>query len=104
MLPFFAQGAAQALEDAVALAHCLKTSAPDAVPEALKRYEHLRLSRSRQVQLMSRGREVINHLPDGPEQQQRDAELANNNPLAQSAWLYGYDIAAELRSRDQVSL
>ncbi|MGH8765100.1 MAG: FAD-dependent monooxygenase [Burkholderiales bacterium] len=90
MLPFFAQGAAQAIEDAVALADCLKDADRDSVPQVLKRYEDIRRPRASKVQLMSRGREVRNHLPDGPEQRQRDAELAGGDPLRQSAWLYGY--------------
>ena len=47
---------------------------------------------------MSRGREVPNHLPDGPEQRQRDAQLASGDPLRQSAWLYGHDLEADLRA------
>jgi salicylate hydroxylase len=89
MLPFFAQGAAQAVEDAVVLAECLRGATREAVPAALERYQALRLPRASQVQLMSRGREVRNHLPDGPEQQQRDVELARGDPLRDSAWLYG---------------
>jgi salicylate hydroxylase len=90
MLPFFAQGAAQAIEDAEVLGSCLQGVANAAsLPAALQRYESLRRPRASQVQLMSRGREVRNHLADGPEQQQRDAELARGDPLRQSAWLYG---------------
>jgi salicylate hydroxylase len=89
MLPFFAQGAAQAIEDAVVLAQCLKNATPENAEEALRRYEAIRRPRANQVQLMSRGREVRNHLPDGPEQQRRDAELASGDPLRDSAWLYG---------------
>jgi len=90
MLPFFAQGAAQAIEDAEALAHCLQGIADAAaLPAALQRYESLRRPRASQVQLMSRGRELRNHLSDGLEQQLRDAELARGDPLRQSAWLYG---------------
>jgi salicylate hydroxylase len=89
MLPFFAQGAAQAIEDAQALAHCLRGADRAAIPAALARYEALRRPRASQVQLMSRGREVRNHLSDGPEQEQRDAALARGDPLGQSAWLYG---------------
>ncbi len=96
MLPFFAQGAAQAIEDAEALAHCLQGVAdPAALPAALQRYESLRRPRASQVQLMSRGRELRNHLADGPEQQQRDAELARGDPLRQSAWLYGHERATD---------
>ena len=96
MLPFFAQGAAQAVEDAVVLAACLQGATPDSAAAALQRYEAIRRPRASEVQLMSRGREVRNHLPDGPEQQQRDAELARGDPLRQSAWLYGHDVTAGL--------
>ncbi len=91
MLPFFGQGAAQAVEDAEVLGHCLAGVRPDSVPEALKRYESIRLPRASKVQLMSRGRGVQNHLPDGVEQERRDAGFAQVDPLKQSAWLYGYD-------------
>lgn len=98
MLPFFAQGAAQALEDAFVLAACLHGADRAAVPRALRRYEAIRRPRASQVQVMSRGREVRNHLPDGPEQAQRDAEFASGDPLRQSAWLYAHDLEAELLS------
>jgi len=101
MLPFFGQGAAQAVEDAAALADCLRDVGRDSVPEALARYESIRLPRATQVQLMSRGREIRNHFPDGPEQEQRDRELAEGDPLRQSAWLYGhgYDSGAATAQR-----
>jgi len=89
MLPFIAQGAAQAVEDAQALAHVLQGVPPGELPVALQRYEALRRPRASQVQLMSRGREIRNHHPDGAEQRQRDAELAGGDPLRASAWLYG---------------
>jgi salicylate hydroxylase len=94
MLPFLAQGAAQATEDAAVLANYLQSASPDSVAHALQRYEALRRPRASEVQLMSRGRELRNHLPDGPEQQARDAEFTNGDPLRQSAWLYGYDVEA----------
>ena len=97
MLPFFAQGAAQAIEDAVVLAACLRSADSASIPDALQRYEAIRRPRASQVQLMSRGRELRNHLPDGPEQRQRDAEFANGDPLRQSAWLYGHDLQADLQ-------
>jgi salicylate hydroxylase len=96
MQPFFAQGAAQATEDALVLAACLRGADRASVPHALQRYEQIRQPRASQVQLMSRGREVRNHLPDGPEQQQRDAGFASGDPLRQSAWLYGHDLEADL--------
>ena len=99
MLPFFAQGAAQAVEDAAVLAGCLAGATPGAVPAALERYEQIRRPRTTQVQVMSRGREVQNHLADGPEQEERDAALASSQPLHQSAWLYGHDVEADLAPR-----
>lgn len=96
MLPFFAQGAAQAIEDAVVLAACLQRADASSVPDALRHYEAIRRPRSSQVQVMSRGREVRNHLPDGPEQQQRDLQFANGDPLRESAWLYGHDVEGDL--------
>jgi salicylate hydroxylase len=98
MLPFFAQGAAQAIEDAVVLAGCLRSADRGSVPHALQRYEAIRRPRASQVQVMSRGREVRNHLPDGSEQQQRDTQFANGDPLRESAWLYGHDLEADLLS------
>ncbi|HMG54548.1 MAG TPA: FAD-dependent monooxygenase, partial [Kofleriaceae bacterium] len=98
MLPFFAQGAAQAVEDAAVLAGCLRGADRASLPQALQRYERVRRPRTTQVQLMSRGREVQNHLPAGAEQEARDARLANGQPLLDNAWLYGHDVDADLRS------
>jgi salicylate hydroxylase len=100
MLPFFAQGAAQAIEDGFVLARCLRTADRDSVRQALQRYEEIRRPRTSKVQVMSRGGEVRNHLPDGPEQQERDTQFANGDPLRQSAWLYGHDLEADLPDRE----
>lgn len=90
MFPFFAQGAAQSIEDAAVLARCLAAYAND--PErALKRYEASRIERTTRLQEISHGRREINHLPDGPEQQARDAALAESDPLVRNGWIYGYD-------------
>jgi salicylate hydroxylase len=96
MLPFFAQGAAQAIEDAVVLAACLREADARGVPAALARYAAIRQPRASEVQRMSRGREIRNHLPDGPEQAARDRALAEGDPLRQSAWLYGHDVESAL--------
>ena len=45
---------------------------------------------------MSRGREVRNHLPDGPEQRTTRRRIRDGDPLRQSAWLYGHDLDADL--------
>ena len=89
MLPFLAQGAAQATEDAAVLADCLEPADEHSVEEALQRYEDLRRQRANRILIGSRGREIRNHLPDGLEQRRRDEDLAAGDPLRQSAWLYG---------------
>jgi salicylate hydroxylase len=90
MLPFYAQGAGQAIEDAAALAVCLATG-PWEPLEVLARYERVRLPRATRVQEASRGRIAHHHLPDGPEQVARDAAFAGEDPLSHNDWLYGYD-------------
>lgn len=90
MFPFYAQGAAQAIEDAAALARCLAED--PLVPErALLRYESLRIGRTTRLQEISHVRADVNHLADGPEQAARDQALASQEPLAASAWIYAHD-------------
>ena len=90
MLPFYAQGAGQAIEDAAALAACLATRPWD--PQAaLARYERVRRLRATRVQEASRGRIAHHHLPDGPEQRARDAAFAAEDPLAHNDWIYAHD-------------
>jgi salicylate hydroxylase len=93
MFPFFAQGAAQSIEDAAVLAVCLAGAADGRKGQnaALRRYESLRLSRTRRLQEVSHARARINHLPDGPEQRSRDAAFATMDPLAANGWIYRYD-------------
>ena len=104
MLPFFAQGAGQAIEDAAALATFL-AGGSETVPEALLRYERLRLPRASRVQEASHGRTAHHHLPDGPEQRARDAAFAAEDPLSHNDWIYAYDAeheAATAGRRDPV--
>src|SRR3954451_11513570 len=68
MLPFFAQGAGQAIEDAAVLARCLRGCAAADVPVALRRYESLRVERATRVQRASGERRDHHHMHDGPEQ------------------------------------
>jgi salicylate hydroxylase len=95
MFPFFAQGAAQAIEDAAVLARCL-AARPGDPAAALARYEELRIPRTTRLQEVSHARAHVNHLPDGPEQRARDASFTSVDPLAAGAWIYAYDPEAEL--------
>ncbi|GAA2625362.1 FAD-dependent monooxygenase [Streptomyces vastus] len=88
MLPFLSQGASQALEDAVVLADSLTEHMAD-VPDALRRYEAIRMSRTADVHRQSRQRSHTFHLADGPQQAERDARLAEQRDLAHLDWLYG---------------
>jgi salicylate hydroxylase len=97
MFPFYAQGAAQAIEDAACLAVCLATE-PNDPEQALKRYECVRIERTTHIQQLSHARVESNHLPDGPRQQARDADLAEADPLVRSGWIYGYDAEAAAAS------
>jgi salicylate hydroxylase len=94
MLPFMAQGSAQAIEDGATLATCLSQTEAQNVPEALRRYEAIRLPRASRVQSLSENNKTRFHLPDGPAQQARDAEMARGATdfsLMAVSWLYGYD-------------
>src|SRR5262245_65470751 len=90
MLPFFAQGAGQAIEDAAALAACLSAEPADPV-RALTRYERIRAPRATRVQEAGRGRIAHHHLAYGPEQRARDAAFAAEDPLSHNDWIYAYD-------------
>jgi len=89
MLPFMAQGANQAVEDAATLACCLADTRTE-TGEGLRRYATLRRARTDQIQVGSRANSIDFHLPDGPRQQDRDKRLARHGVIA-SDWLYGHD-------------
>ncbi|QYU70202.1 FAD-dependent monooxygenase [Leptolyngbya sp. 15MV] len=70
MMPFMAQGAGQAIEDAVVLARCV-AAAPD-LPTAFRRYQAARLDRTARIQIGSR-------------------ENAWLREGGNADWVYGYD-------------
>jgi salicylate hydroxylase len=92
MLPFLAQGAAQAIEDAAALAASLN----DSVPATIRAYEERRMRHTARIQRMSWENNVVYHLDDGARQRQRDADVAVGQGFHpyRYAWLYGNDPAA----------
>ncbi|WP_035830586.1 FAD-dependent monooxygenase [Kaistia adipata] len=89
MVPFLAQGAAMAIEDADVLAEKL-AAAP--VPEALRRYEAIRRPRATRVWRMARQAGQIYHL-GGPMAAARDVTmtaLGGERLLRRYDWIYGW--------------
>ncbi|MDR3419362.1 MAG: FAD-dependent monooxygenase [Nevskia sp.] len=93
MLPFMAQGACMAIEDAAVLGQCLGGATP--VESGLDRYENLRRARTAMVQLASRRNRTLYHLRGGtawlrnlaaPLVSMKGAQLADE--------LFGYDALA----------
>jgi salicylate hydroxylase len=97
MLPFMAQGAAQAIEDAATLAAILARDGAADIPHALRVYEAVRLSRTARIQGLATQNKLRFHLPDGAAQQERDAQMASGSTDWSAdaiAWIYGHDAAA----------
>jgi salicylate hydroxylase len=99
MLPFLAQGASQAIEDAAVLAHLLADANREDVPERLAAYSALRVARAQRIQELAFRNAAMFHLPDGPDQEARDARIADasgGDPFRDNAWLYEYDVDEDL--------
>jgi 2-polyprenyl-6-methoxyphenol hydroxylase-like FAD-dependent oxidoreductase len=103
MMPFYAQGAAQSIEDAYVLAGCL-AAIPDEPVAALERYVKLRQPRTAWVQDLSRREEELYQMTDAAAIADRNARMrANRIPESASfppeqERLYGYDAEAVLRT------
>jgi salicylate hydroxylase len=77
MLPYQAQGASQAMEDAAVLAEELGAVTRSGIGDALVRYVARRAKHAGMVQEASLRNMNLYHLPDGPEQRERDEKLKN---------------------------
>ncbi|ALE82647.1 FAD-dependent monooxygenase [Pseudonocardia sp. HH130629-09] len=75
MLPYQAQGASQAMEDAAVLAEELGAAGRGGIDTALARYVQRRAKHAGVVQDASLQNMDFYHLPDGPEQRERDEKL-----------------------------
>jgi salicylate hydroxylase len=103
MMPFYAQGAAQSIEDAYVLAGCIAESAHDPVA-ALERYVQLRQPRTAWMQALSREEEELYQMTDAAAIADRNARMRTNR-IPESATfppeqerLYGYDAEAVVRA------
>jgi 2-polyprenyl-6-methoxyphenol hydroxylase-like FAD-dependent oxidoreductase len=97
MLPFAAQGAGMAIEDAAVLANCLSQSTGEniaSIPAALTRYGRQRRSRVLRVQRAARQQGRIYHLT-GPLALARDLAIKAMGPqrmLARQDWIYDWQV------------
>jgi salicylate hydroxylase len=96
MLPYLAQGACMAIEDAYALADSLWENQENA-SAALSQYEATRLARATNVQRAASARAKVNHLTSPWARLRRDVAYAVRKLLSPSKhtyqieWIYGYD-------------
>jgi salicylate hydroxylase len=91
MLPFLAQGAAMAIEDAAVLANCLAKT-PNDPTGAMRVYERQRRARTARVQRQSRSNSWIYQL-DGPPARLRDLALlvmGGTRLRHRYDWIYGW--------------
>jgi len=101
MLPFLAQGAAMAIEDSYALAHCLADEVD--TQTALQTYQNMRLPRTRNIQLNARKNAALYHMST-PIEQAKLVVLAGLSNLGLSDavaankldFIYAYNIVADL--------
>ena len=102
MVPFLAQGACMALEDAWTLARLLEDRDEEAPAAALDRYQRLRRPRTARVQHEARQQGERFHERGPLRRLARDLELGLGSRLAPELamarydWLHGYDVVARL--------
>jgi salicylate hydroxylase len=97
MLPFLAQGAAMAIEDAAVLAECLSNS-PDDPASAMRRYESLRNDRTTRAQKAA-ARNGTRYQASGVEAAMRNVTLrmlGGEGLLKRYDWLYGWRATAHV--------
>ncbi|MFM8480111.1 MAG: FAD-dependent monooxygenase [Gammaproteobacteria bacterium] len=86
-LPYMAQGAVMAIEDAAVLARCL--SGDERIADALKRYERNRAPRTARIVRESAEHGELFHITDASEM--REAFVRKDIARSRREWLYCYD-------------
>ncbi|KAK6357725.1 hypothetical protein TWF718_002034 [Orbilia javanica] len=99
MLPYVAQGAANAIEDAAVLTIVLgMIQSAEKIEDALKVYEVIRKERGEAIQASARDTQKILHLKDGREQEERDRRIRESTVAARGGEKKGNpDLWADLR-------
>jgi salicylate hydroxylase len=106
MLPYLAQGAAMAIEDAAVLGHLFsRLSHASQITPLLKAYEEIRIPRVTSTQKASQANQGRFHLPDGPLQRGRDAVMkaamqttlraASSQPNTNRSIFFGHEKSLE---------
>lgn len=110
-LPYLAQGAAMAIEDASALGFALsKIAGPEQIPNALAFFYELRRERAHTIQRGSWTNRFFIHMNEGPQYEMREdvfkagdypgsPNLMGNTLFQQ--WLYGYDVLRDAEQKWQ---
>jgi salicylate hydroxylase len=102
MLPFYAQGGAQSIEDAYVLAGCLAQGQDDPVG-ALARFVRMRQPRTAWMQGLARREEELYQMNDAATIKERNEKMRANRVPETATFppeqerLYGYDAEVELR-------
>jgi salicylate hydroxylase len=103
MMPFYAQGAAQSIEDAYVLAGCI-AAAQDRPAEALARYVRLRQPRTAWMQGLAREEEELYQTSDAAAIKARNDRMRVNRIPETASFppeqerLYGYDAEKVLQA------
>lgn len=109
MLPYLAQGANSSIEDGGVLGRLLgRVESKLQLPQAIKLYEQLRKARSEAIVRETFHQRNAFHMPDGPQQRERDEIFASQlgkevtckfpsrwTCAEVQPWLYGYDAYKE---------
>ena len=112
MMPYMAQGAAQATEDAATLAAALSSPSTESITQALGIYQRQRLPRATYIARNTRVLQGWWHLYDGAERDRRDELMRcdnEQNPMLwgckeRKDWLFGFDARILLDSREEVAV
>lgn len=101
MLPFLAQGAAMAIEDSYALAHCLASD--NSTQAALKAYQDMRLTRTSDIQLAARKNANLYHMNSPVERAKlavlsglSNVDLSDRMAVNKLDSIYAYNIVEQL--------
>lgn len=91
MVPYLAQGAVMAIEDAWVLAACLRGAAPGEAGERLRRYESARLDRTAAMQRAAWEQGQKNHAVG----REAGGDTFRGGAFSDPGWIYGVDVTRE---------